>query len=1185
MDKKKKRKIAIIIILFVIILLFFCFRNRGYFPVELYEYLNDKQYESGYITEEYLKENGLYDESFVCSVIYYSGNTIEFNNCVIEDKDENYCVFEDDELSCYYKDMESSFELTTKIPNLHYNSDQSFKFEYVENSIFKIESVNYCLTTDNICTPNLEYDNGYIDIKTESLTNKVCFQANYTDLTNSDIVCSENIVIDKTSPVIESLVSNGELLNDDWYNNLINIDEAVVTDNLTGIKDIKIEGTVKEGVNTILVTAIDNASNESSREFIVKVDTVKPNNGSIIIDGKLGLNGWYTSLVNISKINGSDLLSGYNKSILNYTSLSDSVGTNVILTTYDNAYNTNSTSLFIKVDTTKPTIHGIADLVIDMNTNIDLLEGVTATDSTSKVNGSVKIIENNLDVTKAGEYFVTYEAVDNAGNINTTTRKIVVESNIPEVLFKVDESIFTNNYSKENVMVDIEVIENNNDIRDILYCTTTSTCEPNLNLGIDNKVLLDTESDSNKVCIKVLYSSEVTVCSDIYKIDKTGPVINDLIIDGEEGNNGWYKSFIELETNGATDNLSGLKDINISKEEINYDTASEMVTITAIDNAGNITTKDIEFKIDTVLPVIGDYVVTGTKGFNDYYITDVNVSGLNAVDSLSGLESVVSNYDSFTFDTVGTDIIITAKDNAGNIATKRETIKIDKTAPVILNYDITEKDSDTDWHKTTVLIDNIIATDNISGVNQSTVVNLEYTIDYETVGEFIEIQVDDLAGNRYTERIKVKVDLTPPLSGNIILDGVLGSNGWYNSDVTITTTEGTDNLSGIKSSEISMDFLTGVHLETTVYLTTTDNAGHEVDTSKDVKIDKIVPEVGTIVPSGTLGNDGWYISDVTIGKTDGNDSGSGHGSTTVDILGITENTVGTTVTITTTDQSGLKATYSEIFKVDKFTPTIVKNGDIVIEKGTDIDLTIKFTSTFGVSTGTTTCDVTDTSVLDVGVYDVTCTVTSVAGLSSFITTTFEVVQTYEAIEYIESYGGQYIETGLMNTGDYIFEDEFLITDLGVGNNTGSWIVGGRVNPSYSLGVFVNNSQVIAAYGSITKTLYPGIKEDVWYTMYFSRFQLTIGGRNYVVPGQLLIPEEYEAEIIIGGNLLAYDGVSVDNRNMRGQRKYFKITDANTGEVLRHYIPAELIETGEIGMWELIEGKFYGNDGTGEFTAS
>ncbi len=113
---------------------------------------------------------------------------------------------------------------------------------------------------------------------------------------------------------------------------------------------------------------------------------------------------------------------------------------------------------------------------------------------------------------------------------------------------------------------------------------------------------------------------------------------------------------------------------------------------------------------------------------------------------------------------------------------------------------------------------------------------------------------------------------------------------------------------------------------------------------------------------------------------------------------------------------------------------------------------------------------------------------------------------------------------------------------------------------------------------------PGVVINKWYEMYFSMDRLTIGGVDYNLTGEREIPEAYKAELIIGGNLLAYDGVSVDNRNMQGKRKYFKVTNAVDGTVLRYYVPAKLDSTGEVGMWELVEDKFYGNDGTGIFLA-
>ncbi len=191
---------------------------------------------------------------------------------------------------------------------------------------------------------------------------------------------------------------------------------------------------------------------------------------------------------------------------------------------------------------------------------------------------------------------------------------------------------------------------------------------------------------------------------------------------------------------------------------------------------------------------------------------------------------------------------------------------------------------------------------------------------------------------------------------------------------------------------------------------------------------------------------------------------------------------------------------------------------------------------------------------------------------------------YRKLDYIISDGTQWMYTGLMNTGNYIFEDEFLITDIGEGNNTGSWIIGGRANPSYTLGVFVNNTQVIAAYGTISQNMTPKILENQWYEMYFSMERLTIGGTNYNLTGEKEIPEAYIAELILGGNLLAFDGVSVDDRNMQGYRKYFKVTNGDTGELLRYYVPVKINNTNEIGYWDEVNNVFRRSDGIEEYIA-
>ena len=185
------------------------------------------------------------------------------------------------------------------------------------------------------------------------------------------------------------------------------------------------------------------------------------------------------------------------------------------------------------------------------------------------------------------------------------------------------------------------------------------------------------------------------------------------------------------------------------------------------------------------------------------------------------------------------------------------------------------------------------------------------------------IRAVDKAGNAsdWSKPYYIKVDKTKPTCGTITLNGTAGTNGWYRSNVTVSKTNGSDALSGHKSTTLSHTSLTSETSGTTVTLTTTDNAGNKCTTTKTVKIDKTNPKCGTITLSGTVGSNGWYRSNVTVSKANGSDALSGHASTTVSHSSITSDTKGTTVTLTTKDKAGNSCSTTKTVKVDKTKPT------------------------------------------------------------------------------------------------------------------------------------------------------------------------------------------------------------------------------------------------------------------------
>ena len=89
------------------------------------------------------------------------------------------------------------------------------------------------------------------------------------------------------------------------------------------------------------------------------------------------------------------------------------------------------------------------------------------------------------------------------------------------------------------------------------------------------------------------------------------------------------------------------------------------------------------YKLDKTAPTIGSININGTKGSNDWYTSDVNISVNNGSDNLSGHDNTTVNVNSITSNTTGSTVTLTTTDLAGNISTQDYTIKVDKDSPVI----------------------------------------------------------------------------------------------------------------------------------------------------------------------------------------------------------------------------------------------------------------------------------------------------------------------------------------------------------------------------------------------------------------------------------------------------------------------------------------------------------------------
>ena len=453
----------------------------------------------------------------------------------------------------------------------------------------------------------------------------------------------------------------------------------------------------------------------------------------------------------------------------------------------------------------------------------------------------------------------------------------------------------------------------------------------------------------------------------VIKVNKSIPAAGELVIDGTLGENGWYTSDVNL---SVKDEVGVTSTLNINK--IDYDTAGTEIIMTSINNlTGASKTTKYTIKVDKTKPIVGELVISGVKGDNDWYKGNVTFSVKNGSDSMSGHSKTTSSITSITKDTKGTKVVVTTKDKAGNTNTKEYIVKMDKTAPVAGTLTISGTKGSGDWYLSDVTLKVNDGSDATSGHAKTT--STHTSVSGNTSGTVVTVTTTDKAGNTATRKYTIKINKDAPTAGKLVVDGTLGENGWYVSDVKLSVQDVTGVTSKLNITEITSDTA-----GTEVTMTSKNNTTGAVNVTKHtIKVDKTKPTVGELVISGTKGNNGWYKSNVTFSVKNGSDALSGHSSTASSISSITTNTKGTNVVVTTKDKAGNSATKTYTIKVDKTKPTITAKGtSFEIEKGTNKNSSTYFnTPKFGISGGSMNCSPATTGSLSSGTHTLTCTAT------------------------------------------------------------------------------------------------------------------------------------------------------------------------------------------------------------------
>ena len=179
-----------------------------------------------------------------------------------------------------------------------------------------------------------------------------------------------------------------------------------------------------------------------------------------------------------------------------------------------------------------PTIEGVEDIIVQKNSTVDLKEGIKYDDVISGVD-TLTYQPNVLDTSTVGTKQVIYTVQDLAGNIRSVTRNIIVDADAPNITFNlVDSNVLNaNGWANKDFYIRAIITDNSGSgIKSASSCTTnnSSECDPIASFIGTTKDFLISVEGNNRACIEVTDNNGKTtkLCSDIYKLDKTAPVVN-----------------------------------------------------------------------------------------------------------------------------------------------------------------------------------------------------------------------------------------------------------------------------------------------------------------------------------------------------------------------------------------------------------------------------------------------------------------------------------------------------------------------------------------------------------------------------------------------------------------------------------------------------------------------------------
>ena len=634
-------------------------------------YPTDKQ--PLYITD--MQTQGFLDKEIINPV-----NNESLSGCVwyYWDTAYNQYSFEYD-MECVKTDTEPEINITYNESLINSNG---WAKENIAVTLVGNGEVKYCISSSE-CDPSEVVLNGS---NTKFITNEgtsyICATTTNT-LGTSNRSC-QSFNLDKTPPTISGLTQITVERNE-----VVDLNTGVATnDNLSGVDGTYTVSpssvdTTTAGIKTVTYTVKDLAGNTTSENRTVQVEGELPTIVFNVEGNPFNSNNWskenVTVRINVTDNSGlgikdikyckgtsecepNTLINNNETVILEENSASNQV---CVIATDNNETSNKICSNNYQIDKILPTINGVGDITVNRNDTVDLSNGVTYSDTLSQIDGSLSITPSTVDTSVTGVKEVTYSIKDKAGNVREVVRRITVDADAPSIVFNLVDSsaINSNKWAKEDFYIRATITDNSGSgIKSGSSCTVNSSseCTPSASFTGTTKDFLITTEGSNRACIEVTDNNNKTtkVCSDTYNLDKTAPTAGTANFSGTLGSNNWYTTNVTVNVENGSDSLSGHSSTTSSVASITSNTASQTVTITTTDKAGNSSTRKYTIKVDKNAPTL-----TAKSG---------------TVEIKEGDSNVVANYFTVSYSTSGGSISCTPT-NTSSLAVGSRTLSCTAT--------------------------------------------------------------------------------------------------------------------------------------------------------------------------------------------------------------------------------------------------------------------------------------------------------------------------------------------------------------------------------------------------------------------------------------------------------------------------------------------------------------------------